>query len=531
MLVVSMLGDYRARIRRSRRRRYLAVAALGIGVVWFLASLIHYFSLPVPGVLSTAIVLTLLLPIAALIFEVWRKPSLTETAALADKRLDNSQRLITSIELMSSGAVTPLAPAQIDTSASILGRVRPKALFPTQTPWSVAASGLGLLLLALGLFMLKGGGFSPFGVGTLPPDQPVVASLAAPTADTGLPPSELTPEPTPTSNPQEVELGGGQQPGDNPDQSGNQPGNPEEQAAISQQAQSDLDRLQRALDGQSVTQQAADALKQGNTDEAAKQITELGKENDQVSQAAKEGLADALDQAAQETTNNRQLQQAEQEAAEALRDGEYKQIDEAMENLAQAMEQTAGNVVPQQQLAESFPEQGAQPTPGAGDQQAGSQPGEQPSQPSEQGSQPGDTGASDGQEGSQPEEGGGGGDSGQQSEGGNDQSGQGGGQQPETGEGESSGSAPGQGTRVNGPKDTSRLNVSGNPFELEAEPGQGNPSQQPDQQRPGLTLDGGSGSSGASPVTPGEAVNIPGETGNLPLDRWDIIRKFFTPEK
>jgi len=285
-------------------------------------------------------------------------------------------------------------------------------------------------------------------------------------------------------------------------------------------------RLGRALDGQSVTQQASDALKQGNTDEAAQELTELGKENDQVSKAAKEGLADALEQAAQDTDANRDLRKAEQDAAKALREGDYKQVDSAMQKLAEAMQQTAANIIPQQELAKSFPEQ-----PTSGQQDPSQQPGDQSEQGDtgagqQDGQQESEAGDKSGQEG--PE---GGGDTGQQGEGESQQDGQGGGNKSESGEGDGQSGAPGQGTRVNGPKDPTDLDVPGNPFELEAQPEPGNTQPQPDQQqdRPGLTLDGGSGGSGAAPVAPGDAVNVPGETGSLPLDRWDIIRKFFTP--
>jgi hypothetical protein len=529
--IVSMLGGYRRRVRGTRRRRYLAMSTLGIGATWLMAALAYYFDLQVPGALPIAIALTLLLPVAAFAIEAARTPSLSDTAALIDRRLDDNQRLLTSVELMSKGEglTSPLTESQIKTSAMILTRAEPKSVYPSRTPWNLATAGLGLLLLALGLFTLKGGGFSPLGVGILPHDEPVEAFLAPRTPDTGLPPSELTPEPTPTSEPKELVLGGNQQQQEGeatttPDP--NQPANPEEQAAASQQAESDLARLGRALDGQSVTQQASDALKQGNTDEAAQELTELGKENDQVSKAAKEGLADALEQAAQDTDANRDLRKAEQEAAKALRDGDYKQVDAAMQKLAEAMQQTAANIVPQQELAKGFPEE-----PTSGQQDASQQPGDQSEQGDtgagqQDGQQESEAGDKSGQEG--PE---GGGDTGQQGEGESQQDGQGGGNKSESGEGDGQSGAPGQGTRVNGPKDPTDLDVPGNPFELEAQPEPGNTQPQPDQQqdRPGLTLDGGSGGSGAAPVAPGDAVNVPGETGSLPLDRWDIIRKFFTP--
>ena len=74
----------------------------------------------------------------------------------------------------------------------------------------------------------------------------------------------------------------------------------QQQAEASREAQKSLQRLAQALDEQSVTQAAADAIRQGDYGTASSDLTDLGKNNDQLSDEAKHSIADALDQAAED---------------------------------------------------------------------------------------------------------------------------------------------------------------------------------------------------------------------------------------
>src|SRR5439155_23334578 len=162
------------------------------------------------------------------------------------KRLDERQRLVTSVELMSrQQPLRDMAHAQLSTSTELLSSIDADELYPARTPWPALSLSGGLLLVALGLFLLKGAldGFTPLQVGGLPPDQKALAALVSPTPQSGLPESERTP---PTSSLP----------------SGAQDSNSSTEA--SQQAQNGLQRLTKALDEQSVTQQAADSLRQGD---------------------------------------------------------------------------------------------------------------------------------------------------------------------------------------------------------------------------------------------------------------------------
>ena len=532
--VKHLLTRYAGRIRLERRRRYLTLSFLALGAVWLLSALLFYSDLLDARVLPYALALPLLLPIGALVLERLKQPSTVETALAIDTRLDNQQRVLTAVELLDTQEPKSLDTEQLSSTSDLLAPLDARVVYPVRSPLPAYSLSGGLLLLAVGIILLKGApaGFVPIQALGLPGDEQALSALVSPTAASGLPDSNKPTEtPQPDASQTAVAIAAGSQGSDAP--------SPEQQAA-SEDAQSGLDRLQQGLNEQSATQGAADSLKQGDYGEAANQLAELGQENDQLSEAAKRGLADSLDRAADESESTPDLQKAERSAAEALRKGNYKQIDEALRNLGEELKETAQNVIPQQELAQGFPEQSQESGQQAqeGQQQQGEQSGEQSGQQQQgeqgqqQGSQnqggeqsEGSQGDSQGQQGEQ----GGAGEQGQQGEqGGQGQQGQsqGGGQE---GEGDGQPGAPGQGTRVEGPKDSTDPNVEGNPFELENRPDQGKPSQ--DGERPALTLEGGAGSSGASPVKPGGAVTAPGESNRLPVERWQIIQRYFGRER
>ena len=525
-----VLARYAGRIRLERRQRYLSLSFLLLGAIWLVSALLFYADLLDARALPYTLVLPLLLPICALVFERIRKPSVIETARTVDGRLDNQQRLLTSVELIGVHNPKSLETEQLTTTADLIMPLDTRAVYPVRSAWPAYSLSGGLLLLAIGILLLKSApaGFVPIQPLGLPGDQSALSALVTPTAASGLPDSSKQPDATATT-----QTDTGQTPGDNSQES--IAPSPEQQAA-SQDAQAALDRLQEGLSEQSVTQGAADSLKQGDYEGASDQLGEVGQENDQLSESAKRGLADSLDRAADDSGATPDLQQAERSAAEALRKGNYKQIDEALKNLGQELENTAQNVIPQQELAQGFPEQGQQGQQGQEGQQGqpsdqqGQQSGQQ--QQNQQGQQSGgqdqggeqSNGSQGDQEGQQGEQGG------QGQQGGEGQQGQssGGGQEQQS-QGEGQAGAPGQGTRVEGPKDTTDPDVEGNPFELENQPDQGKPSQ--DGEKPALTLEGSSGSSGASPVAPGNAVTAPGESNRLPVERWQVIQRYFTRER
>ena len=129
-----------------------------------------------------------------------------------------------------------------------------------------------------------------------------------------------------------------------------------------------------------------------------------------------------LQKAADDPATNSTMRDAEQAAADALRNGKYDDIDKALKGLASATQQTAAGIVPQQELAKNYPTPSpatGQSQQGQGSQQDSASQGGTGSQ-QDQGGQQGDQGSqSQGQQGGQSQDGQQG-QSGQQGEGGPD---------------------------------------------------------------------------------------------------------------
>lgn len=519
----SLLAYYGGRVRRQLRLGYLGIATVAAGLVWFALALGFYLGL-LPARALLALAITFVFPVLALAAAWLRRPSARGVAHLLDSRLDNRQRVVTSLELLGGQELPPMSRAQMASTERMLGSVHPDEIYPVRVPAGQFSLGAGLVAVALGLFFLKevGGNFSPIDSGNLALGAPTPSALLSPTPQPGLPDSQK-------------QQNGQKQDGNNVNL-GMNPEDAQRKAEASQRAQDALDRLKSALDEQSATQGAADSLRQGQYDQAANQLKDLGSQNDQLSDAAKQGIGDALQRAANDPSSTPDLQNAEQKAADALQNGDYKDINSAMQGLGDALRKTAGDVVPQQQLAQGFPQQ-------AQGQQDNSNSGQngQNGQSAQQGQGNGqqNQGSQSGQNGDQAQNGDGSGSSSQGNQG-QGQNGQGQGSQgngggadngQNQGKGQSGGSGKGQ-SRVTGPADYNPQNVQGNPFELQ---GKGDPSQavpgDPSNQ-PGLTLQGNSSDGSASlPPEQGGPVTAPGETNHVPVERWDVIQKYFSHEK
>lgn len=526
-----------------------------LGSAWVLLALSRYLGVDAAKVLIMGVAIAVAAPVLALSLESLTRPSLLQTARLVDTRTDGRQRIVTALELGSRAEHGPLDAEQIASTASYLEGFDPRSVVPVRgvAPW--IAMFAGLVCLALALFVLRGIGshFVPYQAQTLADLPQVTGVPSTPTQLSGLPGSDQTPSSTPSvgtegalSSP--TAQGGSSQYGNGSNGSngntgagaGSTPSDPQ----ASDDAKHDLQQLGQALNGQSAAQGAADNLRNGNYNQAAQDLKDLGTNSDQLSDGAKQDLSNALNQAAGQTSDN-SLAQAEREAAAALQKGDYDQSTASMDQLSQAIQNTAGNVMSQQQLAQTYPSPtagsaSAQPSQQSGNssssnngsaqsqtgqsgQSGQSQQGQQSGQGSQgsqdgQGNQQGgqgsqDSGGSTQQQdpnGSSPQ-GGGSGDAGKDSQNG----------QPQTG-------APGTGHRDSGPTDSiSTQGGSSNPFQLD------NQSQQPnkpgDNSKPAISLDtttSGS-SSGPAPVAPGTAGNLPAENSNLPVDRWPVVQRYF----
>ncbi|HUS14752.1 MAG TPA: hypothetical protein VM536_07005 [Chloroflexia bacterium] len=502
------LETYQRRLRRTRRRDFLASAAVGVAALWLLASGLVLFDAPLLTVLLGAGVGTVLLLAGAWALEAWRRPSLLQMAARLDALLDNRQRVVTAVELLQSNARTAFVDEQLAGTADLLAQLAARGGIPARPAPPRLLTAAGLLCCALGLVVVKGlpAAFTPLAAGP-PPPTVAAAGLPSPTAESGLPPGTPppgAPAPPPAAAEPTAAAGSAAQ------ASGSQPPGSGQEA---------LDRLADALEGQSLTSQAADSLRQGDVGDAATRLAGVGEQNDQLSPAARDGLADALRDAAAGSPGSPDLQGAEERAATALERGNYEATDEALKDLADAVRE-AGTPA-------------AAATPGAAAAAAtaaaaGQTPQAGPATPAAGGTQPGNgTQAAPGVGGDGPS------DEGPQGRGspgdtpggapGDTPSDQAGGQ----------GGGTGSGTRVSGAADTRALDAAGKAFELEGRPQPGGGRAGSPDQPPGLTVDesvAGGAPAGSAPAA-GGAGTLPGENNRVPLERWPVVERYFDPDQ
>jgi hypothetical protein len=531
---------YRTLIRQDRRRRYLGWAALAVSIVWLAISALNFFNLASPSMILAGVGLTLLIPGIALLFEASRTPTLAQTAVSLDRLLDNRQRMITSVELLASGADRPITEAQLASSASILERVNPRKLYPARLPVPQLVIAGGLLLLALGLFIQKGlSDDKALLVGNLPSGPSTAQAVPSSTPQSSLPgaaPQQQSQAQQP--QPQPGQSSGTPLAGSTQNTGAVSPQQAQQQAADSRDAQKALQRLAQALDQQSVTQAAADAIRQGDYNGAANDLTDLGKNNDQLSDQAKKSMAGALSGAAVDSSAAPQLQNAEQNAANALTQGDYAVTSDALNALAQAIKDTGSQVIPQQDLSKDFPDQNGQQGQ-QGQQNQKSQSGQNWQQsPPDQNSQK-DQNGQQGQNGQQDQSGQNGqqdqnGQSGQDGNGQNGQNGQSDqnsqqNQQDQQGNqsGSGTGNLPGEGSQVQGPT-ANKLNVPGNPFVIDGSPDPNANKPGDGTSPPAMTLNGSpGGSTQETAPSQGGPVTASGENNSPPASRWGIVQKYF----
>lgn len=161
-----------------------------------------------------------------------------------------------------------------------------------------------------------------------------------------------------------------------------------ERSNRSARARRDLQALAEALADHALTRPAAEQIARGDYAGAGEQLRETAAQAGDLSQESREGLAGDLDQAAsimQPETNG--LEEATRDAASGLRQGEEPAQTE-MRDLADAVERTGEEIVPQGELASQMRSaQQAQAQRGdSGDQSASSSQGEPGSATSSTGS-------------------------------------------------------------------------------------------------------------------------------------------------
>jgi hypothetical protein len=275
-------------------------------------------------------------PVAiAVLVALLRWPSDRQAALVADRRLVLHERLATAVEIAArpSGRFDR---AQIhdalETALALPGGALPVDRRLRRAGLLAAA----LLVVATASSLL----INVPRPGVLAPDENSVLSDAAPSSDLV---DRSTPEAT-----EGLAL-----PGDTQPIVQTQPDANLAARVQQEQAENDaLDRLSQALDRVSAAQPAADSIRQGNFSQARDQLTSLGQEADQLSDAAKQQLSRALQQASTQTAaTDRQLADRERQAGQALGRPNYNEQRQALSALADQVERSGEHAAPADQLA------------------------------------------------------------------------------------------------------------------------------------------------------------------------------------
>ena len=278
---------------------------------------------------------------------VARWPSRRDAALAADARLGLDDRLATSVELLQRTSAGRFDTLQV---ADAVGRAR--AAPPT---WLALNSRTRLeVVIALGTLMLGAAALALLPSVPRPLSSPLDL---APQSET-MTPDELAMRPLPDDMALPTAIPVAAQP------------LPARQADVAlasrvqqeQAARSALDNLAKALRSISAGQAAADAIEQGDFATAREQLQSLGAEADQLSDAGKQQLAKALQQASAATTQtDRQLADRERQAAQALSRPGYNDQRQALRNLADQVQRSGSRSVPAGQLQRELGQLGQQP--------------------------------------------------------------------------------------------------------------------------------------------------------------------------
>lgn len=259
------------------------------------------------------------------------RPTRFEIARMLDRTFRLQDRMVTACEnigrqVPNADEPAPVVYLQMAEAANTVTALRGAPALRIQPPVREVVLAIAAALLLAALYFLRGvgGGIPGLSESSVPRYTPAVERLAA----------ERAPEP------------GKNPPGDAPTRSEIQA-----EAARSSQAQQDLKQLADALSDQAVTRSAAEAIQRGDYAGAADLIREAAQSADEMSQTARESLASDLDAAAaQMSPGSEELAGATRDAADGLRQG-GEPATGGMDGLADAVDNTASDIVSQRELA------------------------------------------------------------------------------------------------------------------------------------------------------------------------------------
>ncbi|MDP8909485.1 MAG: hypothetical protein M3N47_10320, partial [Chloroflexota bacterium] len=327
-------GRYVARSLDALCRRYhagwvllLAVRGLWLGlmlsVVWMLLSIADTVRSPSP---AAVVVLVGAGCALGLLLGCFVRPDRCRLARMLDRSYGLDERLTTAVELLAAPPARGrqgLGDIQLADAANQIATLQLPGRIATLVPirelmllllWST-------LLLALAFAGLNDSGIPAAARAAIPAYVPVSQRLASP--DDPLPATEAMPS--------VAEI--------------------QERSRRSNDARRNLDLLGEALGEHASTKSAADAIAAGDYPQAAEALRTAASDASQLSPEARAALADDLDTSAgQMSGSNAELAESTRQAADGLRSG-GDQSETGLNGLADEVERTGQQVVPQEELA------------------------------------------------------------------------------------------------------------------------------------------------------------------------------------
>ena len=292
------------------------------------------------------------------------RPSEAEAVRTVDLYLDLRQQLGTAQELLSTGSDGTLVRWQLAQASDLAGDLPVSRAFPL-LPKREAAMALLLAVASAGLLELASLGVTiPNPLASL---QLPGITRATPRGSSGsLFNRQGSPSAAQTRSPaleptrqllDEI-------------QKQSQRGGLSQQAAASAIQQADA-MLNQAAQDSSIRQEALDnlatnlrdtaaandiaqSLLQGDYQKAAQQLRDLGSQADQLSPAARQQLAQALRNSAAQSQGLQQLARTENQAAQSIQRADSSYTSQAMNSLAQAVQDAGSQVIPQSDLANTW---------------------------------------------------------------------------------------------------------------------------------------------------------------------------------
>ncbi len=422
---------------------------------------------------------TVVILLVSLVFAALMRPTRRQVARMLDRSFGLHERMITAVDHLgravpAEGERASVVYLQMADAANVVTDLRGHPAFAIRPPLREIVSGIACALLLAALFFLRGvgGGIPPVAAGTVPAFVPAADRVAEEAAA-----AQAQAQAALSDAPTAAEV--------------------QARAERSNALRQDLQRLSEALDDHAVTRSAADAVQRGDYGAAADDLRRVANDVDQLSAGARQGLADDLDQAANQMAEGQDgLAEASRSAADGLREGDQA-AQEGVRELGEAVDRAGENVVSQQELAEQMRQAEAadeNATQGQQGESAAGDPGEQ-GQPGN-GQSEGEAGAEEasGQTGSEGE----GAQSGAEGEAAPPGSGQ-------PGDGQEPGQQPGQGEgqRGEGGAESERAGQGAEGAGAEAG-GEAQPDGQTGQADGGEAAQGGGAGSGEQQTNQGE---------------------------